>query len=149
MTEDNRDDRLVVRRLIAASREELFDAWTDPKGMAEWMCPGNIASAEVELDPRPGGALRVVMRSPTEQFDHRGEFKIVERPAKLVFTWISRGTGWLESLVTIELRAVNDSETELVLTHENLPGKEVRDRHQGGWSQIVALLEGHLLRERG
>ena len=32
------DDRLVIRKLIPASREEVFAAWSDPAGMRYWMC---------------------------------------------------------------------------------------------------------------
>lgn len=28
--------RLVVRRLIRATREEVFDAWTDPQSVSQW-----------------------------------------------------------------------------------------------------------------
>lgn len=48
-------DRLVVRRLIQASREEVFAAWTDPESIKHWMCPGDIVEAEAHLDLRPGG----------------------------------------------------------------------------------------------
>lgn len=31
---------ITVRKIFAASPEEVFDAWLDPEGMREWMCPG-------------------------------------------------------------------------------------------------------------
>ena len=30
---------VVVRRVIPAAREEVFNAWLDPAGMTEWMLP--------------------------------------------------------------------------------------------------------------
>jgi uncharacterized protein YndB with AHSA1/START domain len=141
---ENDDKRVAIRRRIKATREELFDAWIDPEGMKEWMCPGDIASAEVQMDARVGGSLLIVMRGPTETHEHRGEFKVVERPTKLVFSWTGKTTEWLITLVTVEFFEVSESESELVLTHENFPSKEVRDRHQSGWSQIVTLLEQYI-----
>jgi uncharacterized protein YndB with AHSA1/START domain len=143
---ENDDKRLVIRKRIEATREELFDAWTDPESMQEWMCPGDIESAEVEMEARVGGKLLIVMKGPTESHEHRGEVTIVERPSKLAFSWTGKGTDWRLTLVTVEFFEVSENETELVLTHENFPSKEVRDRHQGGWSKIVTLLEQHIRR---
>jgi uncharacterized protein YndB with AHSA1/START domain len=33
-----RGGKVFIRRQIRATRQELFDAWTDPEGMREWMC---------------------------------------------------------------------------------------------------------------
>jgi uncharacterized protein YndB with AHSA1/START domain len=132
---------VVIRRRIAASREEVFDAWTDPDGMQAWMCPGDIASAVVHLDARVGGALRVVMRSPTGTFEHWGEFTTLDRPVKLAFTWCAKATGLMPTLVTIEFFEAEDGHCDVVLTHEKFPRPDARDQYRGGWGQILARLE--------
>ena len=138
----------MVRKRIAATREELFDAWTDPESMRAWMCPGNVVSAEVELEPRVGGALWIVMRASTsETFEHKGEFQVVARPSKLVFTWMAKAMDWRPTLVTVEFLEIAARETELVLTHEEFPEPEVRERYQSGWERIVHLLETFLERK--
>jgi uncharacterized protein YndB with AHSA1/START domain len=146
MTADAETGKVVVRRRIAATREELFAEWTDPESMRVWMCPGEVVSAEVRLDPRVGGSFLIIMRSPTQVFEHRGEFTVVDRPSKLAFTWIAVGTDLLPTLVTVEFFEAGEYETELVLTHEKFPRKEVKDRYESGWSQIVTRLEQHLKR---
>ena len=146
MTTDADTGRVVVRRRIAATREELFDEWTDPDSMRVWMCPGDVVSADVALDPRVGGSLHILMRSPTQTFEHRGEFTVVDRPSKLAFTWIAVATDLVPTLVTVEFFVAGENETELVLTHERFPRKEVADQYQGGWGQIVGRLEQHLKR---
>lgn len=143
---ESQDNRAVIRRRIWATREELFDAWTDQEGMREWMCPGDVVSAEVRLDPRVGGKLLIVMRSPTATYEHTGEFRVVERPSKLAFTWTADAMDGQITLVTVELIEVSGAETELVLTHEHIPRKEVRDRYQSGWTKIVNTLEQYLQR---
>ena len=144
MNGDAEGSQVVIRKRIPATREELFDAWIDPAGMREWMCPGNIEWADVQIEPRVGGSLVIIMRGPTDTFEHRGEFTIVERPSKLAFTWMAKATGWRLTLVTIEFLLVGPNETEMVLTHHDLPSSSVRDRYRGGWSQITDRLRQYL-----
>lgn len=141
-------NKVVIRRRIAATREELFDAWTDPEGMRAWMCPGNIVSVDVRMDLRVGGSLLIIMRDPDRAYEHRGEFTIIDRPAKLAFTWIADATDLRPTLVTVEFFVVSESESDLVLTHEKFPRKEVTDRYRGGWGQIVGRLEEYLQSKR-
>ena len=148
MTLRPEDHSLVIRRRIAATPEELFDAWTDGDGMRNWMCPGNIRSVEVRIEPRVGGALVVIMHDANKAHEHKGEFTIVERPLKLAFTWTAAATDMRPTLVTVEFLPVSEIETELVLTHERFPRKEPADQYRGGWSQIVARLDTYLQTRR-
>ena len=142
------DHSLVIRRRIAATPEELFDAWTDANGMRDWMCPGNIRSVEVRIEPRVGGALLIIMHDANKTYEHKGEFTIVERPSKLAFTWIAAATDMRPTLVTVEFLPISGIESELVLTHERFPRKEPADQYRGGWSQIVARLDSYLQTRR-
>jgi len=135
---------LVIRRRIAATPEELFDAWTDGEGMREWMCPGNILSVEVRLEPRVGGSLLVIMRDPDKTYEHKGQFTILDRPSKLAFTWIAAATDMQPTLVTLEFLRISETESELVLTHEHFPRKDASDQYRGGWGQIVDRLDVYL-----
>ena len=137
----NEEDRLVVRKRIAATREELFDEWTNPEAMGSWMCPGDVVSSEVALDVRVGGSLLIRMHTPTAVYEQRGEFTMVDRPSRLAFTWVAKATNWQTTLVTVEFFRINDTETELVLTQEGFPREETRDQYRGGWSQILKRLE--------
>ena len=75
--------RIQVRRRIAAPREVVYEAWIDPEGLREWMCPGDIISAEATLDVRVGGCFRISMRSKERVHEHVGIYQIVDPPAKL------------------------------------------------------------------
>ncbi len=143
MTEQERSDRLVIRRVMPAPREAVFAAWTDPESIREWMCPGDALTAEAELDLRVGGSYRIVMKSPTRAYDHTGEYLVVEPPSKLAFTWISKGTDHQPTIVTVELFE-RGSQCELVLTHERFPTPEAMRHHKNGWGQIAERLAAHL-----
>jgi uncharacterized protein YndB with AHSA1/START domain len=129
------DDVLVVRRVIPASREEVFDAWLDAENMAEWMRPGDTFEAKVELDPRVGGKFHILMIHGRDDHDHWGEYLEIDRPSRLSFTWISKATSNLPTIVTIELRDVEGG-TELTLTHRGLPDAKIDD-HRNGWGAIL------------
>jgi len=137
-------DAIIIRRRIAASREEVFEAWTDAAGMQLWMCPGDIVSADVHLDARVGGSLRVVMNSPTGTHEHWGVFTAIDRPSKLAFTWYAKATDFQPTLVTVELFEAPHGHCDLVLKHEKVPRPDASEQYRGGWGQIVARLESFL-----
>jgi uncharacterized protein YndB with AHSA1/START domain len=120
---------------MPATREVVFEAWTDPQGIREWMCPGDTVSAEAMLDLRVGGSYRIVMKSKTRDYVHTGVYQVVDPPSKLVFTW-TREEDETPTLVTVEIFARGD-ESELVLTHERFHDADVMKRYQGGWGTIA------------
>jgi uncharacterized protein YndB with AHSA1/START domain len=142
------DCSLVIRRRIAATPEELFDAWMDADGMREWMCPGSIRSVEVRMESRVGGELVVIMRDADKTYEHKGQFTILDRPSKLAFTWIAAATDMQPTLVTVEFRSVTKEESEIVLRHERFPRKEPTDQYRGGWGQILACLDAYMQTRR-
>ena len=136
---------VVVRRIIAASAEDLFDAWLDPEALAEWMRPGTIKRSKARTDPRVGGEYEVIMYGESGEIPHRGVYKVIDRPRRLVFTWISPFAGDL-SLVTVDFRAV-DKRTEVIVTHEQLP-EEARASHTRGWTSGLEHLDETCTRSR-
>ncbi len=139
-----REDTLVIRKILPVPRERVFAAWTDAKGMERWMCPGDITRSEVTLDVRVGGKFRILMKGPKQDYDHTGEFQVVDPPSKLAFTWISAGTDHQTTLVTVELIERGSNECELVLTHERFPRPDAVANHTRGWSEIVDHLADFL-----
>jgi len=135
--------RLVLERILPAPPADVFRAWTDPESLRVFMCPGTVTSALVEADPKVGGRFRIVMRDLEGDRDHTGEYRVVDPPHRLVFTWHSPVTGPGGSLVTVELSPHVDG-TRLVLTHEQLPSDDLVRRHRGGWTTILEKLERHL-----
>jgi len=131
---------LVVRRFVPAPRERVFDAWLDPARLARFMRPGRIGRATAEVDGRIGGRFRIVMFHPDRSTgtEHTGEYLLIDRPARLSFTWQSVNTDNRPTTVMIEF-LVRDGGTEVVLTHSQLPPDQI-DSHRKGWGTIVELL---------
>jgi len=136
--------RVSIRRNMPAPRDVVYEAWIDPQGIREWMCPGDAISAEAVLDVRVGGSYRIVMRSRERDYVHTGVYQVVEPNAKLVFTWTQEGNE-VTTLVTVEFLA-RGSESELVLTHERFTKADVAQRYQSGWGTIAEKLVAFLAR---
>lgn len=57
------DRELVITRIVDAPRQEVFDAWTDPRQVPTWLLgPPGWTMPVCEVDLRPGGAWRYVWR---------------------------------------------------------------------------------------
>ena len=136
---------LCLRRILPATPQEVFDAWTDPESLGEWLCPGAMVLAEVRLDVRVGGQFSFVMKGANGDLLHTGEYREIQSPRKLVFTWRSAGTYGKDTLVTVEFHP-HEGETELVLTHEWLPDETAAESHTQGWRSVVDKLHTYLSR---
>lgn len=137
--------RVVTRRRMPAPREIVFEAWIDPRGIHEWMCPGDSISAEATLDVRVGGSYRLVMKGKDKDHVHIGTYQVVEPPSKLVFTWAGAENPADVTLVTVEFFPHGD-ESELVLTHERFPKPDLAQRYENGWNTIAEKFAAYLSR---
>jgi uncharacterized protein YndB with AHSA1/START domain len=131
---------VVVRRTIPIPRERVFDAWLDPARLARFMRPGSTGRTTADVDARVGGRFRIVMYHPNSKAgtEHTGEYLLIDRPRRLSFTWCSTNTDDKDTTVTIEFLD-RDGATEVVLTHTQLPPKQL-EGHRKGWSDILAAL---------
>ncbi|HVW21074.1 MAG TPA: SRPBCC family protein [Opitutaceae bacterium] len=106
---------LVLCRIIEAPRERVFQAWT--RRLPEWWGPHGMTTPVCEMDLRPGGIFRTVMRAPDgAEYPTQGLFLEVAAPERIVFT-DAFGPGW-EPAPGIFFTAV--------VTLEALPGERTR-----------------------
>lgn len=137
----NTANTLVITRVIPASRERVFDAWTNEEVIKKWFCPSAGMSIPVaDVDAREGGEYRIVMQNKDDEtYSPSGVYEKVSPVDQLIFSW-----KWADSeLVTrviIDLRELSESETELTLTHEGFPETEIRDKHSEGWTGCLDRL---------
>jgi uncharacterized protein YndB with AHSA1/START domain len=133
---------LVVRHRIRASPEQLFDAWTDPVQLVKWWGPQGVECAEASVDLRPGGQYGIANRFPDGSILWiRGEFELIERPHRLVFSWRVGANANLER-VTVQFTVIADG-TEVIVTHERVADEQTRARHAHGWAGCLDGLARH------
>ena len=87
IAEPGLDRDLLVSRTINAPRERVYQAWTDPAILKQWFAPSPFTTQVVELDVRPGGANRLVMRDPDgKEYPCGGVYLEVAKNERLVYT---------------------------------------------------------------
>lgn len=78
---------LVLERNVDVPRELVWQAWTVPEHVKHWFTPAPWKTVECEIDLRPGGAFRTVMRSPEgQEFPNIGCYLEIIENEKLVWT---------------------------------------------------------------
>lgn len=156
---------LRISRTIAAPREAVFRAWTEPEELKRWwgVADGYLTPI-AEVDLRVGGRYRLGMQAPDVDSPRvcTGTYREVTPPAKLVYTWawepppspagadlpdyaramVDMG----ETVVTVEFNDLGGS-TEVVLTHEGFPDQGTRDMHGEGWAGCLTQLSKLMSRQ--
>lgn len=78
-------------RLLDATPEEVWRAWTDPDEAAQWWHPRGVSTPResVEIDARVGGryTYTMVMDTTGQQYVTAGVYREVVPAERLVFTW--------------------------------------------------------------
>ncbi len=123
---------IVMTRVFNAPRRLVFDAWTKPELFVRWFGPRGWTVPVCEIDLRPGGTYRFVLRGPDgSEIGMRGVYREIVRPDRLVCTEAYDGfseVGWRpedESVVTTVLTE-HDGKTTWTATVV-YPSREVRD----------------------
>ena len=78
---------LVLERIVDITPKLVWAAWTTPEHLKNWFTPAPWQTVDCEIDLRPGGIFRTVMRSPEGQdFPNTGCYLEVIKNEKLVWT---------------------------------------------------------------
>jgi uncharacterized protein YndB with AHSA1/START domain len=146
------EEQTVLRlsRRFGASRERVFDAWTNPEVLKRWWAAGeDWDTPEAEVDLRPGGRYRLSMRDPGTGDIHTvgGEYSEIRRPERLAYTWAWEGTpGQMGDETLVEVDFVEHGNgTEVVVTHSGFANAELRGMHEHGWNACLDNLERRVL----
>jgi uncharacterized protein YndB with AHSA1/START domain len=78
---------IVGVRVIDAPREIVWQAWTDPKHLAQWWGPIGFTTTTTSFDMRPGGSWRFVMHGPDgRDYQNRITYVEIVEPERIVFS---------------------------------------------------------------
>jgi uncharacterized protein YndB with AHSA1/START domain len=142
------DRELVVTRVFDARRELVWEAWTNPEHVPNWLLgPEGWTMPVCEIDLRPGGPWHFVWRRDDgTEMEMRGEYREVDPPARLVNTE-SWGGEWPKTVNTV---AFDEEYGKTTVTITVLyPSTEARDAATGtgmvdGMNRSFDLLDDYL-----
>jgi len=150
IAEPERD--LVVTCIIDAPRALVFQAWSDAKHLARWWGPAGWTNPVCEVDLRPGGVMKIVMRSP-DGVEHpmRAVFQEVVPLERIVFITSvfedEKGVAALEVHNTVTF-ADQNGKTNLIMHARVLKATpQVAGAVAGmqqGWTQSLDRLAAHV-----
>jgi uncharacterized protein YndB with AHSA1/START domain len=136
---------LKVERLIAATPEEVFDAYTDPVAQKIWFnLLGDPMIVENEVDLRVGGKwVSAWGYTPDEMFRETNVFEVVDRPHRLVSNSIGSSPDGqsVETRVEITFHE-QDGKTLMTVFQTGFPDEDLRDFFANtGWVGAFDRLE--------
>ena len=146
MTSDSVGLTLHLEKVLRARPERVFAACVEPAKLAEWWGPAGFTAPGLELDVRSGGRYRITMQPPEgEAFHLRGEFRKVDPPRRLVYTfeWEPPDPDDRETVVTLSFLEHGEG-TNVVLDQGPFATEARRALHEAGWTESLERLEKSL-----
>jgi uncharacterized protein YndB with AHSA1/START domain len=139
---------ITMTRTIHAPALKVFEAWTDPQQIQQWLAPHPSEVRVATADARRGGRYTILVADPEGKLHTTsGEYRELVPGARLVQTWEYKGpnaAATVPSRLTVELREVSAGVTELALTHAELPDEKIAADANHGWElcldQLAALV---------
>ena len=142
---------LRIERTFDAPADDVFDAWTNEEVMKRWLHGTTVLETPVaEVDLRVGGRVRVVMRNPEDgaEYGASGEYTLIDRPHRLVFTWVWDDDPDNPQLIELEF-SERDGVTTVVMINSGIGADQQRDEQEEGWQVCFDNLDRALAETSG
>jgi uncharacterized protein YndB with AHSA1/START domain len=143
MTAQSGESTLEIKRVLPAAPSVVFGAFRDADELARWWGPEGFTVPSLEFNPRVGDSYRIEMKPPEgDRFYLTGEFREVDPPARLAFTflWEDPDPDDVENLVELSFRDLGGS-TEVLLTQAPFKTEARHELHRNGWTDSFDKLE--------
>jgi len=133
---------------IAAPRERVFQAITDPRQIVQWWGQaGMYRTTDFHVDLRPGGRWHSAgAGADGKPFEVEGEYHEVDPPRLLVYTWRCSWMSGTETLVRCEFEAERTG-TRVRIHHSGFAGTlgAAKD-HGNGWVRVLGWMQAYVER---
>jgi uncharacterized protein YndB with AHSA1/START domain len=140
---------LTIERTMPAPRQRVYEAFAVAEQLARWWGPEGFEIPRIDYEPRVGERFQIEMAPPQgDAFQLVGEFKEVEPPIRLAFTfeWEPADPDDVVTLATLTFRERGAS-AKVELQQGPFRTDERRALHRDGWGASLDKLE-RLLQEQ-
>jgi uncharacterized protein YndB with AHSA1/START domain len=140
---------LGMTRLIPASPEAVFAAWTQPERLKAWFGPRNMTCPEAEVELRVGGIHRTLMRDADgKDYPNPMVIEAVDAPRRLVLRVPEGSSCPLPGSVGTLLFLPDALGTRFEVRWEH-PTEAMRRQHEEmgfdqGWGETIDKLGAHV-----
>jgi uncharacterized protein YndB with AHSA1/START domain len=136
---------LEVTRELDGARQDIWDLWTKPAGLARWWWPERF-NTTYRIALSAGGSFRftTIDVPPMGVLDLAGTFLDVEAPSRLRYSWRWESDLGHESTVTVDFQEVDADRTKVHVRHVGFRDAGDRDNHAIGWNDCIDRLEALL-----
>ncbi len=143
---------LVLQREVDVPPELVWRAWTEPEHLKQWFTPRPWQTVDCEIDLRPGGIFRTVMRSPEgEEMPGTGCYLEVVPNERLVWTdallpgYRPAPEPFFTGVIMLEPTPTGTRYTAIAIHRD----RESRDQHESmgffeGWGTVLTQLVEHV-----
>lgn len=144
---------LVLERHADVAPAKVWKAWTTPDSLVKWFAPRPWTITECEVDLRPGGHIRFVMRSPEGQlYPNVGCYLEVVPHQRLVWTdallpgYRPAPEPFFTAVVLIESDGRGGTNYTAIAIHRDEDGRKKHEAmgfHEG-WGQVFDQMVEHI-----
>ncbi len=167
--ESSGKDKFVINRSFDAPIDLMFEMWTNPEHVAQWLAPTGFSMQFIRADIRPGGRSSYSMNGNGFTMYGQAEYVKIEKPNLIVYTQqfvdkdgnISRhpkAPTWPETMLTaVQFTQEGPERTRVTVTWEP-HGKVTREELEAfikarggmtqGWTGSFDKLEVYASRNR-
>lgn len=166
--QDTGKEQFVINRSFDAPIDVVYEMWTNPKHVSQWMPPTGFNMEYIRADIRPGGSAFYVMAGNDIKMYGQAHYIELRQPDRLVYTQnfcdenekMSRhplAPTWpAVMLTTVTLTEEADNQTRVTVVWEcqgQLTKEELetfisgRAGMTGGWTGSFDKLEGYLAKQ--
>jgi uncharacterized protein YndB with AHSA1/START domain len=134
---------LELKRVVPAAPSVVFAAFSAVDELAKWWGPKGFTAPSLDFKPRVGDSYRIEMQpADGDPFYITGEFREVDPPARLVYTFVYEDPDPddVETLAELSFRDLGES-TEVVFTQGPFKTEARRELHRNGWTDSFDKLE--------
>ncbi len=121
----------------------MFDYWLIPTFVGNWMFGPKVQDEKIiELvnEVRPGGEYNYKIKRAGKEINHRGEFKVIDRPNRLEFNWQEGNSNSSPTNVQVQFLQDNASTKLKIALHVDPSLSESADTIKETWSRRCVAL---------